>query len=344
MSDAPAASTRNPRYLLHIALFLATFLTTTADGAIYAHVARQGDGFMGWGAIFPIADGLSYSVPLLLILICHEFGHYFTARAYGVDASLPYFIPLPPGVGLGTLGAVIGMRDVTSDRRQLIDIGAAGPLCGLIVAIPVILYGLSLSAVGTLAGDGVQEGNSILYAVLKYISKGEWLPGGGRDVFIHPTARAGWAGLLVTMINLLPMGQLDGGHIATAYYGNRYDRFAQRMHRALPVIALLVFGWVLYLVHQESGARWDRALGVSIATSAAVPWIVWFVLVGVIRRISGGVNHPPVNEQPLPRSRKILFWVVVAAFVSVFMPVPLRMTVAPVPPVAPAAATVAPAP
>ncbi|HET6284036.1 MAG TPA: site-2 protease family protein, partial [Polyangia bacterium] len=257
MSDDASAS-RSPRYLVNIGLFLVTFLTTTADGAIYLHGAREGDGFFGWGAIFPIADGLSYSLPLLLILVCHEFGHYFTARAYGVEASLPYFIPLPPSVGLGTLGAVIGMRNVTRDRKQLIDIGAAGPLCGLIVAVPVILYGLSLSAVGRLEMNGWQEGNSILYAVLKFVSKGEWLPGGGRDVFIHPTARAGWAGLLVTMINLLPMGQLDGGHIATAYFGNRYGRFATAVHRLLPVIALLVFGWVLHLVKDESGSRWDR--------------------------------------------------------------------------------------
>ena len=114
--------------------------------------------------MIPIADGLTYSVPLLLILVCHELGHYFVARAHGVDASLPYFIPLPPWLGLGTMGAVIGMRDVTSDRKKLIDIGAAGPLAGILVAIPVLLYGLAQSKVTVIAGDGLQEGNSLLYA------------------------------------------------------------------------------------------------------------------------------------------------------------------------------------
>jgi membrane-associated protease RseP (regulator of RpoE activity) len=177
---------------LHVLLFAATLLTTTAQGAIYVH----GDG------MFPIGDGLPYSLPLMAILVCHELGHYFAARAHGVRASLPYFVPLPPGVGmLGTMGAVI-LQGGTTDRRKLIDIGAAGPLAGLAVAIPVLIVGLSLSEVRPLVGLGMQEGNSILYALLKFAVKGEWLPGGGRDVMLHPTAWAGWAGLLVTMLNL----------------------------------------------------------------------------------------------------------------------------------------------
>src|SRR4051812_40289137 len=252
--------------MLHIGLFLATFLTTTAAGAIYVH----GQGGGGAGGIVPISDGLSYSVPLLLILLCHELGHYLVARAHGVDASLPYFIPLPPWLGLGTMGAVIGMRDVTADRKKLIDIGAAGPLCGILVAIPVILYGLSLSPVKTIEGASVQEGNSILYALLKFASKGEWLPNVHRDVALHPTAWAGWAGLLVTMINLLPVGQLDGGHIATAYFGNRYNRFARALHRTLPLLSIGVFAWVMHVVRGEAGARWDGRLGANTAGNAAM--------------------------------------------------------------------------
>src|SRR5262249_28989859 len=128
-SDAPP----KVRPLLHAALFLATFLTTTATGALEAHRME---------AIAPIRDGLPYSLPLMFILLCHELGHYIVARMHGVPASLPYFIPLPPGMGLGTLGAVIGMRRVTTDRRELIDVGAAGPLAGLAVAIPILVYGL----------------------------------------------------------------------------------------------------------------------------------------------------------------------------------------------------------
>jgi membrane-associated protease RseP (regulator of RpoE activity) len=315
--SAPVVA-RRPRLLLHIGLFLATFLTTTAAGAIAAH--RDGQ-------IIPIGDGLTYSVPLLMILVCHEMGHYLVARAHGVDASLPYFIPLPPWLGFGTMGAVIGMRDVTADRKKLIDIGAAGPLCGIAVAIPVILYGLSLSPVTTIAGVGEQEGNSILYALLKLAAKGEWLPNGHRDVALHPTAWAGWVGLLVTMLNLLPVGQLDGGHVATAYFGNRYARFARALHRMLPLVALGVFAWVMHLVRVEAGDRWDRRVGINIAGSAAMFWVIWYLFLWVLGRVSGGrLDHPPVEDRPLPFSRRMLFWLVALLFVAIFMPVPVRMT------------------
>ena len=321
--QAPAAATaagtrRQPPYLLHIGLFLATFLTTTAAGALYVHGQN----------IRPIADGLPYSVPLLMILVCHEFGHYFAARAHGVDASLPFFIPLPPQLGLGTMGALIGMRNVTSDRRKLIDIGAAGPLAGLAMAIPVILYGLSLSKVGPAIPHSVQEGNSLLYAVLKFVSKGAWLPGGNQDVFMHPTAWAGWAGLLVTMINLLPIGQLDGGHIATAYFGNDYRRVARGLHRLLPLVALAAFVWVFVTVRHEAGARWNGREGAIIAIGGGLPWMVLYLLIGAVGRVAGSADHPPVDEQALPRSRRFLFWVVVVAFVGIFMPVPYRETLA----------------
>ena len=125
-------------------------------------------GVEGWEAILPISDGLSYSLPLMLILLSHELGHYLVARLHGVDASLPYFIPLPPTFGLGTMGAVIGMRDVTSDRKKLIDIGAAGPLAGLLVAIPVILYGLTARRSARWSPGGRAGGNSLLYALLKH--------------------------------------------------------------------------------------------------------------------------------------------------------------------------------
>jgi membrane-associated protease RseP (regulator of RpoE activity) len=303
--------------LLHIGLFLATFLTTTAAGAIQAH----------GGGVIPISDGLTYSVPLLLILVCHELGHYLVARAHGVDASLPYFIPLPPWLGLGTMGAVIGMRDLTSDRKKLIDIGAAGPLCGMLVAIPVLIYGLWLSPVTTIGGPSLQEGNSILYALCKLALKGEWLPDAHRDVNLHPTAWAGWAGLLVTMINLLPVGQLDGGHVAMAYFGNRYNRFARAIHGLLPVVALSVFAWVMSTVRREMGEHWDWRVGAGVATNAAMFWLVWYLFLKILGRLSGGaLAHPPVDDRPLPRSRRLLFWLVVLVFIAIFMPVPLRTT------------------
>jgi membrane-associated protease RseP (regulator of RpoE activity) len=330
-AQRPGASpARRSPLVVHAGLFLATFLTTTASGALQAHPN---------GAIAPIKDGLSYSVPLLLILVCHELGHYLTARWHGVDASLPYFIPFPPWFGLGTMGAVIGMRRVTTDRKKLIDIGAAGPLAGLAVAIPVIIWGLAHSRVGPLSPHGALEGNSILYSCLKYASKGLWLPGNHQDVYLHPTAYAGWAGLLVTMINLIPVGQLDGGHVATAYFGNRYNVFARRLHRVMPLVGLGVFFWVMHLVRAEMGPHYRREIGASIALGAAFPWAIWFGLVGFVRRLGGGVNHPPVQARPLPASRKALFWLMVVVFVAIFMPVPFRETVTGEEPPAPEAAT-----
>jgi membrane-associated protease RseP (regulator of RpoE activity) len=315
---------RPKRFPLHVGLFLATFLTTTAAGAILMHGQKGVD---GWEAIFPISDGLSYSLPLMLILLSHELGHFLVARLHGVDASLPYFIPLPPGFGLGTMGAVIGMRDVTSDRKKLIDIGAAGPLAGLLVAVPVILYGLHRSPVAPLVAGAEQEGNSALYALLKHLATGAWLPDGKRDVFLHPTAWAGWVGLLVTMINLIPIGQLDGGHIATAYFGNGYSRFATRLHRLLPFGAAAVFFWVMHATRIEAGVHWNEGMARTIALVAA-PWLIWYMMIRILRAASGGVNHPPVDDTPLPRSRKLLFWVMVAVFAGVFMPVPFRASFA----------------
>jgi membrane-associated protease RseP (regulator of RpoE activity) len=317
----PGQDAPKPRLLLHAGLFLATFLTTTATGALHAH---HGAG------IAPIGDGLSYSLPLILILLCHELGHYIVARRHGVAVSLPYFIPLLPGLGLGTLGAAIGMRDATTDRKRLIDVGAAGPLAGLAVAIPFMIYGLSQSEVGPRIGVAApgslvtMEGNSILYLLMKWIIKGAWLPNSQSDVFLHPTAYAAWAGLLITMINLLPIGQLDGGHIASAYFGNRYNRVAEVLRRSLPVVAIVVFFWVLYVVKGEAGAAWNLRAASLVAMAAAFFWVLWYLLVAVMRRMTGGVNHPPVDDKPLPRSRRALFWLMVVVFVAVFMPVPLR--------------------
>ena len=301
---------------LNLALFLLTLLTTTMQGALVRH---------GNASMFPLADGLSFSLPLMAILLCHEMGHYIAAWRHHVPASLPYFVPLPPGMGFGTMGAVI-LQSRTSDRRKLIDIGAAGPLAGLAVAIPVLIYGLAISPVQPLIGVGDQEGNSILYAVLKRVIHGAWLPGGGRDVMLHPTAMAGWAGLLVTMLNLLPVGQLDGGHVAIAYFGNRYGRASRILQNLLPVFAFGV-GVEAYLDAAAKLARLGGGLpisAVSVAVAAGMPWLIWFVLLAVLRRLSGGIDHPPVDDRPLPASRAGLFWLVFVTFAIIFMPVPFR--------------------
>ena len=255
---ADAAPPRKQRLLLHVGLFLATFLTTTATGALHEH----GSWTPSLANIAPISDGLSYSLPLMLILLCHELGHYFAARRHGVDASLPFFIPLPPGFGLGTLGAVIGMRDVATDRKKLIDVGAAGPLAGIDRRDPDHRHRAeAFEGGGRWSASGSRRGTRCSTPLLKRLVTGAWLPDGQRDVIIHPMAFAGWAGLLVTMINLLPIGQLDGGHIASAYFGNRYNRFAQRLHRLLPLGALAVVIWAYFTLQREAGSAWNPNAG-----------------------------------------------------------------------------------
>jgi membrane-associated protease RseP (regulator of RpoE activity) len=312
---------------VHLLLFLATCLTTTATGAL----AANGD-----KGLWPLSSGLSFSVPLMAILTCHEFGHYIAARVHRVPASLPFFIPLPPGIGLlGTMGAVITQGGGTRDRNKLIDIGAAGPLAGLVVALPVLYYGLTLSPVKPLEGIGLQEGDSILYALLKYAAKGQWLPSGGKDVIVHPTAWAGWAGLLVTMLNLLPIGQLDGGHVATAYFGRRYDRVARLFHRLLPWLAVVVFGYVLHLTEKQTGGRTlpNGLTPLFIAINACLLWLLWFGMLWLLGRQTGGLAHPPIDEDlPLSAGRKALFWVVAVIFLLIVMPVPLRFSVGAFPP------------
>jgi membrane-associated protease RseP (regulator of RpoE activity) len=307
--------------LLHIALFLTTLLTTTAQGAVMQH---------GSASMFPLSDGLSFSVPLMAILLCHEMGHYIAARIHRVPASLPYFVPLPPGIGLfGTMGAVI-LQSRTSDRRKLIDIGAAGPLAGLVVAIPVLAYGLHLSTVGPVEG-GLQEGNSLLYALLKRMVCGLWLPDGGIDVNLHPIAFAGWSGLFVTMLNLIPVSQLDGGHVAIAFFGNRYGQTSQWLRRMLlPLSVVVTMAVYLTTVHElDRAGLTGRFSPWAIAIPAGMQWLVWYVMLGLLRRLSGGIDHPPVDDRPLPPSRSILFATVVASFIVIFMPVPLRTNVHP---------------
>jgi membrane-associated protease RseP (regulator of RpoE activity) len=313
MSESP-----RPRYLLNLVLFLATVVTTTMQGALDA------------GSIWKLKAGLSFSLPLMAILVAHEMGHYVAARIHRVPASLPYFIPLPVIGFLGTMGAVI-TQEGTADRRKLIDIGAAGPLAGVVVAIPVLWYGLAHSPVQALVGIGNQEGNSILYALLKRAITGAWLPAHGRDVILHPAAQAGWGGLLVTMLNLIPIGQLDGGHVAQAFFGNRYERVAAFLHRSLPVLAVGVFVALFGVARKELAGYVpvgpDPPTAFKVAFSAAAFWLMWAAILLVMRRVSGGQYHPPVDEQPLPRSRQALFWIVCVTFLLTFMPVPLRISV-----------------
>jgi membrane-associated protease RseP (regulator of RpoE activity) len=265
-------------------------------------------------------DGPYFAATLMGILLCHELGHYVIGRRRGVDVSLPYFIPVPPQFTLGTLGAVIRMRKPISDRNALFDVGAAGPVAGLVIAIPLLVVGLSLSSLGPTKPDDMIEGNSILYALLKYAVFGRWLPSGGVDVQLHPMAFAGWVGLLITMINLMPIGQLDGGHVARAALGQSHEKWSGRLHVALPFLGFTI-GGVMFVLAQRAGR--DIADSLSYAQSGVLPWLVWTLMLGWMRR-QAGEYHPPVGDTPLdPRRRRYAFAMLVI-FLLIATPVPFR--------------------
>ena len=212
-------------------LIALTFLSTFYVGA--AQVLRRPP-----TSVDELWTGWVFSLPLMAILLAHEFGHFFAGMYHRIDVSPPYFIPVPFFL-LGTLGAVIQMRERIRSRNALLDIGAAGPLCGMLVALPVVVYGIATSPVEPIPeGEYFVEGRSILYLAILHGLKGPIAA--GHDVLLSPTALAGWAGLLVTMINLLPFGQLDGGHIAFALLGPRQNRISRLVLRLLPLVAVLI--------------------------------------------------------------------------------------------------------
>ena len=267
----------------NVLLFVATLFTTIIAGAGWAGVDLRQDPHLFYRG-FPFAGAL------LLILGCHEAGHYVLSRRWGVPASLPYFIPLP--MGLGTLGAFIKLRSPILNRRVLFDIGAAGPLAGFVVAIPIILIGLSLSDVQPSTHQpGLTLGSSLLFSFLT-----KWVLGASPSdytIILHPLAFAGWIGLFITALNLLPVGQLDGGHLIYAIFSKR--------HRIVTVATLAIL--------IPLGFFWQG-------------WFVWAALT-----VFFGFHHPPVIDEltPLDRGRKYLGWVCLAIFALSFTPVPFQI-------------------
>ena len=241
-----------------------------------------------------LLDGLPYAVSLLAILGAHELGHYLTARRLGSPTSLPYFIPMP--FGFGTLGAVINMVAPPRNRRHLLAIAVAGPLAGLAVAIPVLLIGLKLSQIEPLpvAGPYQMEGNSLLYFALKFIVFGRLLPANGVDVFIHPVAFAGWVGLLVTGLNLIPAGQLDGGHIVYALFGEQIANIF--LWAVLAVLVALLFFWP--------------------------GWAIWVVLIFFLGRLRA---EPLDDLTQLTSRQRVLAMSMILIFFLVFTPIPMRV-------------------
>lgn len=294
----PPVQPSNP--WINLALFLATVASTFYTGG--AEIAG-----------FNVVGGILFSVSILTILGAHEFGHYFVARYYKAPVTLPYFIPLPLISPIGTMGAVIRLKAPFVNRKSLFDVGIAGPLAGLVFAIPILLIGLSMSTVSQCpAGQTCfQEGNSIVYALAKYAVFGRFLPSGGLDVQLSPVAWAGWVGLFITALNLLPAGQLDGGHIIFALLGKnaRYLGWAT-------VVVLAILGLPALL---------PTPLDLSFLGIAGLNYpgyFGWFIWVGLI--YFTGVNHPvPLNAiSDLGIGRRVLGFVTIIIFILLFTPLP----------------------
>jgi membrane-associated protease RseP (regulator of RpoE activity) len=257
---------------------------------------------------------LQFTAALLSILLAHEFGHFIAARVHKVDASLPYFIPLPLLSPFGTMGAVIRMRSLIPTRRALLDIGAAGPLAGLALAIPLYAWGAAHSQVVSLDSfeGGLQLGDSLLLRVLNHFFAPA-IPAGS-DLSLSPVAFAAWGGMFVTMINLLPVGQLDGGHVAYSLFGPRQDRIATWVHKSMLVFFFVsVFGFV---VRDARGGLWLWHLGRHVQSSLF--WLVWFEVLAVLGSMTRGRNPVDPSEGRLSASTRLFATVSLVVMAALF--------------------------
>jgi membrane-associated protease RseP (regulator of RpoE activity) len=270
---------------LHIILFAATFLTTLAAGALQKgiNIIREPD---------RIIEGLPFAGTLMTILLCHELAHYIASKKHHTNATLPYFIPAPSIIG--TFGAFIKMKSPIITRKALIDIGASGPIAGFVVSVAACIVGLNMSEVVSLQQtDGaLRLGDSILFSFLSKIVIGA--APDNYDIFLHPIAFAGWIGLFVTSLNLIPIGQLDGGHIAFAILGQR--------HKYLSIVLVIILG-ILGIFYWEG-------------------WALWAVLMLVL-----GIKHPPVIywEIPLNSKRRFIGFLSLTIFIITFIPAPFKI-------------------
>lgn len=300
-----------PRVWINAVLFVLTVLSTLFVGSLYSDTALVIES--AWDFLRPsnLLQGLPFAATLLGILAAHEFGHYFAARYHKVAVTLPYFIPMP--LTFGTLGAFIQLKEPIPDRRKLFDIGVAGPLAGLILAVPLLFVGLASSEVAVPPPNVplMLEGNSILYLTAKWLIFGEILPNPttGRDVFMNQITFAAWIGLLVTALNLLPVGQLDGGHTVFAMFG-RKARYAN-----LATVALLT-------IFAVAGLPFVQELLPGMGNVGYNGWFLWLFLILVMI----GVEHPPALDDvtTLDTRRRVLGFIVIVIFILTFVPVPMR--------------------
>jgi membrane-associated protease RseP (regulator of RpoE activity) len=321
------------RILLHALLFVLTFFSMLLMGVDLPPEALPADGSVPLTLLLKnIFTGWPFALSMMGILLAHEMGHYLACRYYGVPATLPFFIPAPLISPLGTLGAFIAMRGIPKNKRILFDVGVAGPIAGLIIAIPVLFLGLSLSPLGPIeqlpgGASGFLEGNSLFYLFAKYVVFGKLLPEpasfnglspvlywvryffsgqpipfNGLDVQLDPVALAGWAGLLVTALNLVPVGTLDGGHVAYGLFGEKAQRI---FPLALGVLIALMFLPALLTL----------SLG-----SFNFSWLIWvFILFWL-----GNVRTQPLDDiTPLDPFRRALGFTMLVVFVLLFIPIPM---------------------
>jgi membrane-associated protease RseP (regulator of RpoE activity) len=292
-----APPTRRGSARTHGALFLLTFVSTVLVGAqrFASFDVDFGRRPQDVSALMFALNGLWYSISILAILGAHEFGHYYACRYYRVDASLPYFLPMPLTL-TGTLGAFIRIRQPIPDKRALFDIGIAGPIAGFVVAVPVLIAGMSLSRVVPLPPDatGKELGEPLLFQAVAWLFWGT--PADGYSINAHPMAFAAWFGMLATSLNLFPIGQLDGGHISYAVLGRKST--------------VVTFATVAVLV---------------ALTFVSSSWIVWTVLT-VIMLAAFGPRHPRTYDEDVPLDRTRL-WLAAAAvlmFILCFTPAPIE--------------------
>jgi membrane-associated protease RseP (regulator of RpoE activity) len=294
----PSYRTDPPRRWRHIVLFLLTIVSTMLVGADHfaSFAADFGTRSLDLSGTELLLNGLWYSASILAILGAHEFGHYYACRYYGVDASLPYFLPAPLPL-TGTLGAFIRIRQMIPGKRQLFDIGIAGPIAGFVVAVPLLLIGMGLSRVARLPGDTsgfVELGEPLLFKAAAWLFWGT--PPDGYSINMHPMAFAAWFGMLATALNLFPIGQLDGGHISYAVLGRKST--------------LVTLGTLAALI------------GLTFVSSS---WLVWTVLT-VVMLLTFGPRHPRTVDEdvPLDRSRLWLAAFALVMFVLCFTPAPIE--------------------
>lgn len=273
------------RLLIHLLLFIITFISTLFAGAMQAGVNVIENPGM-------VYKGLPFALTLMAILLAHELSHYFASKRHRIKATLPYFIPAPTLIG--TFGAFIKMKSPVSTRKALFDIGVSGPIAGFVISLIVSIIGLSYSKIVSLqeVKGGITLGDSLLFSILSNMVL-DYRPG-VQDILLHPVAFAGWIGFFVTSINLLPVGQLDGGHIAYALFGEKHEHFSR-----LFVLLLLILGLFL----------WEG-------------WAIWAILLLIL-----GLRHPPIlySEIPLDVKRRLIGLLSFVILIMTFIPVPFKI-------------------